>query len=85
MVPHVERPHPSHLHTAARQLRAGRVPPQHPGVPPKNCIPELERLAQLGFVGVNLNPDPAGGYWTDPPLTDRWWYPLYEKLSASSR
>ena len=54
--------------------------PQHPGVPPKNCIPELERLAKLGFVGVNLNPDPAGGYWTDPPLTDRWWYPLYEKL-----
>jgi 4-oxalmesaconate hydratase len=55
--------------------------PQHPGVPPKNCIPELERLAGLGFVGVNLNPDPAGGYWTDPPLTDRWWYPLYEKLA----
>jgi 4-oxalmesaconate hydratase len=54
--------------------------PQHPGVPPKNCIPELERLAKLGFVGVNLNPDPAGGYWTDPPLTDKWWYPLYEKL-----
>ena len=21
--------------------------PQHPGVPPKNCIPELERLAKL--------------------------------------
>ena len=54
--------------------------PQHPGVPPKNCIAELERLAGLGFVGVNLNPDPAGGYWTDPPLTDKWWYPLYEKL-----
>src|SRR3954465_7990494 len=56
--------------------------PQHPGVPPKNCIAELERLAKLGFVGVNLNPDPAGGYWTDPPLTDKgWWYPLYEKLA----
>ena len=55
--------------------------PQHPGVSPKNCIPELERLAKLGFVGVNLNPDPAGGYWTDPPLTDKWWYPLYEKLA----
>src|SRR5574341_903464 len=54
--------------------------PQHPRVPPKNCIPELERLAGLGFVGVNLNPDPAGGYWTDPPLTDKWWYPLYEKM-----
>ena len=55
--------------------------PQHPGVSPKNCIPELERLAKLGFVGVNLNPDPAGGYWTDPPLIDKWWYPLYEKLA----
>jgi 4-oxalmesaconate hydratase len=55
--------------------------PQHPGVPPKNCIPELERIVnELGFVGVNLNPDPSGGYWTDPPLTDRAWYPIYEKL-----
>jgi 4-oxalmesaconate hydratase len=31
-------------------------------------------------VGVNLNPDPSGGYWTDPPMTDRYWYPIYEKL-----
>ena len=54
--------------------------PQHPGVSPKNCISELERIVGLGFVGVNLNPDPSGGYWTDPPLTDRHWYPLYEKL-----
>lgn len=55
--------------------------PQFPGAAPKNCIPELERLVnELGFVGVNLNPDPSGGYWTDPPLTDRHWYPLYEKL-----
>lgn len=54
--------------------------PQFPGVSPKNCIPELERLAGLGFVGVNLNPDPSGGWWTDPPLTDRHWYPVYEKL-----
>ncbi|MBV6306634.1 amidohydrolase [Candidimonas humi] len=55
--------------------------PQYPGVAPKNCIPELVRIVEeLGFVGVNLNPDPTGGYWTDPPLTDRYWYPLYEKL-----
>ena len=54
--------------------------PQHPGISPANCIPELERLVELGFVGVNLNPDPAGGYWTDPPITDRYWYPIYEKL-----
>jgi 4-oxalmesaconate hydratase len=37
-------------------------------------------MNELGFVGVNLNPDPSGGYWTGPPLTDRYWYPLYEKL-----
>ncbi|MGC1302137.1 MAG: amidohydrolase family protein [Caulobacteraceae bacterium] len=54
--------------------------PQFPGAPPANCIEELERIAGLGFVGVNLNPDPSGGYWTGPPLTDRGWYPLYEKL-----
>ena len=55
--------------------------PQSPGVPPGNSIPELERcINQLGFIGVNVNPDPAGGYWTDPPLTDKWWYPLYEKI-----
>lgn len=55
--------------------------PQFPGVSPKNCIAELERVVnELGFVGVNLNPDPSGGYWTDPPLIDRYWYPIYEKL-----
>ncbi len=54
--------------------------PQFPGAPIDNCIPELERLVQLGFVGVNLNPDPSGGYWKSPPLTDRYWYPIYEKL-----
>jgi 4-oxalmesaconate hydratase len=55
--------------------------PQSPGVEPRTCIPELERCVnELGFVGCNLNPDPSGGYWTDPPLIDRWWYPLYEKM-----
>ncbi len=55
--------------------------PQSPGVPPAGCVGELQRCVQeLGFVGCNLNPDPSGGHWKDPPLTDRWWYPLYEKL-----
>jgi 4-oxalmesaconate hydratase len=55
--------------------------PQFRGAPPKNCIPELERIVnELGFVGINLNPDPSGGYWTDPPLTDKHWHPIYEKL-----
>jgi 4-oxalmesaconate hydratase len=55
--------------------------PQSPGVAPENCIGELVRcVTELGFVGCNLNPDPSGGYWTDPPLTDRCWYPFYEKM-----
>jgi 4-oxalmesaconate hydratase len=55
--------------------------PQFPGVSPKECIAELERIVlELGFVGVNLNPDPSGGWWSGPPLIDRYWYPLYEKL-----
>jgi 4-oxalmesaconate hydratase len=56
--------------------------PQSPGVPPQNCIPTLERcVREFGFIGLNLNPDPSGGHWTEPPLTDRWWYPLYEKMA----
>ena len=31
-------------------------------------------------MGYNLNRDPSGGYWSGPPLTDKWWYPLYEKM-----
>ena len=55
--------------------------PQSPGVPPANSAVELERCVRdLGFIGCNLNPDPSGGHWTSPPLTDRHWYPLYEKM-----
>ena len=55
--------------------------PQSPGAPIAHSIAELERCAnELGFVGCNLNPDPSGGYWRSPPLTDRHWYPLYEKM-----
>jgi 4-oxalmesaconate hydratase len=55
--------------------------PQSPGVPPANAAKELERcVTELGFIGCNLNPDPSGGHWTSPPLTDRAWYPLYEKM-----
>jgi 4-oxalmesaconate hydratase len=55
--------------------------PQAPGVPVSNCIEELERCVnELGFVGCNLNPDPSGGLWQTRPLTDREWYPFFEKL-----
>ncbi len=55
--------------------------PQSPGVPIANSIAELERCVnELGFIGCNLNPDPSGGYWTLKPLTDKSWYPFFEKM-----
>ena len=55
--------------------------PQSPGVAPETSVPELVRcVEEYGCVAVNLNPDPSGGHWTSPPLTDRAWYPIYEKL-----
>lgn len=55
--------------------------PQSPGVDLATCIPELEKcINEYGNVGLNLNPDPSGGHWTSPPLTDRAWYPVYEKM-----
>ncbi|WP_163269469.1 amidohydrolase family protein [Chelativorans alearense] len=55
--------------------------PQSPGCKPEGVVPELLRcVEEMEFVGCNLNPDPAGGYWTDPPMTDPWWFPLYEVL-----
>ena len=55
--------------------------PQSNGVSIANSIAELERcINELGFVGCNLNPDVSGGHWNGPPLTDKAWYPFYEKL-----
>ena len=55
--------------------------PQSPGVDPATCIPELVRcVEEYGNVAINLNPDPSGGHWNSPPLTDRHWYPIYEKM-----
>ncbi|ALM82100.1 amidohydrolase family protein [Bordetella sp. N] len=55
--------------------------PQSPGAPIATSIAELERcVKEYGFVAINLNPDPSGGHWTSPPLGDRYWYPLYEKM-----
>jgi 4-oxalmesaconate hydratase len=55
--------------------------PQSTGVPIAGAIGELRRcVEELGFVGCNLNPDPSGGHWTSPPLTDRSWYPFYEAM-----
>ena len=55
--------------------------PQNPAADMTGSIAELERcVSELGFVGCNLNPDPSGGHFSAPPLTDRFWYPFYEKM-----
>ena len=55
--------------------------PQSPGVDPSTCIPELVRCVETyGNVAINLNPDPSGGHWDSPPLSDRHWYAIYEKM-----
>ncbi|HEX6795062.1 MAG TPA: amidohydrolase family protein, partial [Casimicrobiaceae bacterium] len=55
--------------------------PQSPNVDPATCIPELVKcVEEYGNVALNLNPDPSGGHWNSPPLSDRHWYPIYEKM-----
>ncbi len=55
--------------------------PQAAGAPIEDTFPELERCVELGFKGCLLNPDPyENGGTKAPPLGDRYWYPLYEKL-----
>ncbi|NUR07876.1 MAG: amidohydrolase [Nocardioidaceae bacterium] len=55
--------------------------PQTPDGSLTRVVEELARCVdELGFVGVNLNPDPSGGLWTAPPLTDASWFPLYDAL-----
>jgi OH-DDVA meta-cleavage compound hydrolase len=56
--------------------------PQAAGEPIENALGELERcVTQHGFKGCLLNPDPYENSGVEPPpLGDRYWYPLYEKL-----
>lgn len=55
--------------------------PQEAGQPVDAAVAELRRcVEELDFVGCNLNPDPSGGYWESPALTDPYWFPLYEAM-----
>lgn len=55
--------------------------PQSAGVDTKTCLAEIDKcINEYGFVAINLNPDPSGGHWTSPALTDKYWYPIYEKM-----
>jgi 4-oxalmesaconate hydratase len=35
---------------------------------------------ELGFIGLNLSPDPSGGRWDGLPLTDASWFPIYDAM-----
>lgn len=56
--------------------------PQPAGEPLDMAIAELERCVnELGMRGCLLNPDPYENSGVKaPPMGDRYWYPLYEKL-----
>ena len=55
--------------------------PQSPKADMAGSVAELRRcVEELGFIGCNLNPDPGGGRFEHPPLTDRYWYPFYEAM-----
>ena len=74
LVARVEQLFPDHFSSVC-QL------PQTPGGPVEDAVVELRRCVEtLGFIGCNLNPDPSGGFWTSPPLTDAYWFPLYEAM-----
>ena len=55
--------------------------PQNPGSDLAASIRELRRcVGEMGFIGCNLNPDPGGGHFRHPPLTDPYWFPFYEAM-----
>jgi 4-oxalmesaconate hydratase len=54
--------------------------PQTPEGNLAGVVAELRRtVGELGFVAVNLNPDPSGT-WAGLPLTDESWFGVYEVL-----
>ncbi len=55
--------------------------PLVPDAPVSAGFAELDRVVDLGFAGVLVNPDLHEGRGAPPSLGDRYWYPLYEKLA----
>jgi 4-oxalmesaconate hydratase len=54
--------------------------PQTPSGELAGVIAEVRRtVTELGFVGVNVNPDPSGT-WAGRPVTDPSWNPLWEVI-----
>lgn len=56
--------------------------PQSPGAGIEQSVAELRRcVEELGFIGCNVNPDPSGGRWDGPALSDDYWTPLWETMA----
>jgi 4-oxalmesaconate hydratase len=56
--------------------------PQSPGAPIAGAVGELRRcVEELGFIGCNVNPDPSGGRWDSPALSDDYWTPLWVAMA----
>lgn len=54
--------------------------PQTPSGNLAGVLAEIRRtVTELGFVGVNLNPDPSGT-WAGTPITDESWFGVHELL-----
>lgn len=54
--------------------------PQTPDGNTDGVVAEIRRtVGELGFVGVNLNPDPSGT-WAGRPITDESWFAVFEVL-----
>ena len=59
----------------------GCMLPQSPKSDLTESVRELRRcVEELNFVVCNLNPDPGGGYFQHPSLTDEYWFPIYETM-----
>ena len=55
--------------------------PQSPGADLKASVAELERcVPSWASSAATSTRTRAAGKWTSPPLTDRYWYPIYEKM-----
>src|SRR5580658_6987654 len=71
----------------ACQLNPGKFAPvgmlgQHQSCPSEKVAKQMEKWADAGFVGFNLDPDGTGGRWSNPPFTGKQNYPIFEAAQA---
>ena len=54
--------------------------PQSPHLQPEDALEEMDRCAEMGFIGFKINPDPGEGGWEVPHMGEKYWYPIYDKM-----